>query len=51
MDLNFWDDRITELFYSDSLHPCSGCRDYCDGECLSNGACGRDEKKEGESNE
>lgn len=37
--INWWDDRTIELYNSESEHPCYGCRDFVDGECISNGAC------------
>lgn len=36
-EYNFWDDRTHEL----DIHPCRGCKDFVDGECSSNGACGK----------
>lgn len=39
MDFNFWDDREVELYAEEGVHPCYGCCDFMDGECLSNGAC------------
>ena len=38
-DYNFWDDRTIEVYHSDGIHPCYGCCDFLDGECVSNGAC------------
>ena len=35
-EYNFWDDRTHEL----DIHPCRGCKDFVDGECSTNGACG-----------
>lgn len=42
MDYNFWDDRTHEL----EINPCKGCADYQNGECISNGGCGSDERSE-----
>lgn len=39
-DYNWWDDRTVEEYNSYSIHPCYGCLDFIDGECVSNGACG-----------
>ena len=38
MDYNFWDDRTHEL----EINPCKGCEDYQNGECISNGGCGKE---------
>ena len=42
MEYNWWDDRELELFHSENNHPCYGCLDFIDGECISHGACGSD---------
>ena len=42
-DYNFWDDREIEEYYSEGNHPCYGCSDFKDDECISNGACARQE--------
>lgn len=44
MDYNFWDDRTIELYYEEGVHPCYGCCDFRDGECLSNGGCAQDKQ-------
>ena len=33
-----WDDRYKEI--DENIHPCKGCEDYIDGECISKGGCG-----------
>ena len=39
MDVDFWDDRTLELYDSPTEHPCYGCIDFFNGDCISNGAC------------
>lgn len=46
MERNWWDDRTMEDYSDDEInHPCYGCADFMDGECLSNGACGAKHEK------
>ena len=45
-DYNFWDDRELEEYFCNGNHPCSGCADFKDDECISNGACARIEKSD-----
>lgn len=35
-DYNWWDDRTIEQ----DINPCSDCKDYQNGKCISNGECG-----------
>lgn len=44
MDFNFWDDRTMELYTEEGIHPCSGCCDFMDGECISKGGCATSEE-------
>lgn len=37
--VDWWDDRTIEQYNSEHDHPCYGCCDFVDGECISNGAC------------
>ena len=46
MDYNWWDDRTVEESDKETNHPCYGCIDFMDGECLSQGACGSAHKDE-----
>ena len=46
MDYNWWDDRTVEEYNKETNHPCYGCKDFFDGECISNGGCGSDERSE-----
>lgn len=43
-EYNFWDDRTHEL----DINPCEGCKDFVDGECISNGGCGKEEDASGQ---
>lgn len=43
-DYNWWDDRTVEDYNSEISHPCYGCEDFVDGECISNGGCGESEE-------
>ena len=45
MDYNFWDDRTIELYEGEGIHPCQGCHDFLDGECMSHGACAVNNKE------
>jgi len=46
MDYNWWDDRTVEEYNKETNHPCYGCKDFFDGECVSNDGCGTDERSE-----
>lgn len=46
MDFNFWDDRTIETYNANCIHPCYGCCDFVDGECVSNFSCLEDEAYE-----
>ncbi len=35
-----WDDIYNEI--DENIHPCKGCEDYVNGECISKGGCGEE---------
>ena len=35
----FWSDYEIEQYYEEGIHPCSGCADFVDDECVSFGGC------------
>ena len=43
--VDWWDDRTIEQYNSEHDHPCYGCCDFVDGECISNGGCASGEEK------
>lgn len=45
MDYDFWDDRTMELCCEEGIHPCQGCCDFKDDECMSHGACAVNNQK------